>query len=186
MREIRAVVAGLVVVVLIAMAYSCWQRPAKEFHKISGYRVEVQKTEGDSRKHVSFSIPIVTVARIASMIPMSNVGANWDSDWGRGEITGKDILDAASQSAPGKPGVIEKDDNKIEVMADGLALDITIKDSWDKTVRVRVPRVLVESLADRKRLSVREVLKKLDELGPGDVVKIEDGDNSVTISAEAK
>ncbi len=186
MKEIRAVVIGLVVVVLVAMAYSCWQRPGKEFHKISGYRVEIQKTEGDSRKRVSFSIPIVTVARIASMIPMGNISTNWDSDWGSGDVTGKDILDAAAESAPGKPGVIEKDGNRIEVMADGLALEITVKDSWDKTVRVRVPRALVEGFADRRRISIGEVLKRLDELGPGDVVRVDDGDSVVTISAEPR
>ncbi|MGH9367375.1 MAG: hypothetical protein ACRD3M_06855 [Thermoanaerobaculia bacterium] len=186
MREIRAVVVGLVIVVLIAMAYSCWQRPSKEFHKISGYRVEIQKTEGDSRKNVSFSIPIVTVARLASLVPMSRIGGNWESDWGNGEVTGKDILDAAAQSAPGKPGVIEKDGNRIEVMADGFALEITVKDDWDKTVRVRVPRALVEGFTDRRSISIQEVLKHLDELGPGDIVRVDDGDSVVTISAEPK
>jgi hypothetical protein len=185
MREIRAVVAGLVVVVLIAMAWSLWQRPAKQFHKIKGYRVEIQKEEGGTRKHVSFTIPIVTVARIASFLPMG-VHGNWDSDWGKGDVTGKDILEAARESAPGKPGVIERNGNRIEVLADGFALDITVKDDWDKTVKVRVPRSLVEGFTEGKGISLGEVLKKLDELGPGDVVRVIDGDNEVTITAEAK
>jgi hypothetical protein len=186
MKEVRAVVVGVVVVVLVAMAYAYWHRPFKEFHKIRGYRVEIQKTEGDSRKHLSFSVPIVTVARIASLIPMGSIGGDWDSDWGNGEVTGKDILDAAAQSTPGKPGVLERHGNRIEVTADGFALEIAIKDSWDKTVKVRVPRALVEGFTERRRISIQEVLKRLDELGPGDVVRVQDGDNEVTITAEAK
>ncbi len=186
MKEVRAIVIGLVVVVLVATARAYWQRPAKEFHKIRGYRVEIQKKEGDSRKHLSFSIPIVTLARLGSLIPMSNIGGNWNSDWGNGEVTGKDILDAAAQSAPGKPGIIERNGNRIEVTADGFALEIVVKDSWDKTVKVRVPRALVAGFTDRHSISIQDVLKRLDELGPGDVVRVQDGDNEVTITAEAK
>ena len=66
---------------------------------------------------------------------------------------------------------------------DGPAIEIVIRDDWDKTVRLRVPRVLVESLSGEKRLSPRNLLKKLDELGPGDVVVIRDRDDQVTITA---
>jgi hypothetical protein len=186
MKEVRAVVVGLVVVVLLAMAWAFWSKPAKEFHKIRGYRVDIQKSEGGSRKHVTFSIPIVTLARIASMVPMSHVGASWDENWGNGEVTGKDILAAADRSAPGKPGVIEHDGNRIEVTADGFALDILIKDDWGKTVKLRLPRALVEGFTDRRGLSLKDVFKRLDDLGPGDVVRVEDGDNEVTITAVAK
>ncbi|HTO86639.1 MAG TPA: hypothetical protein VMR54_03810 [Thermoanaerobaculia bacterium] len=186
MKDVRAVVVGLVVVVLLIMAYAYWQRPAKQFHRVRGYRVEVEKVEGDSRKHLSFRIPMVTVARIASLIPISDIGRNWNSDWARGEVSGQDILDAASKSSPGKPGVIERDGNRIEVMADGFALDILVKDNWDKTVKVRLPRALIEGLTEHHRLSIQDVLKRLDELGPGDVVKVQDGDSEVTITAEAK
>ena len=185
MREIRAVVAGLVVVVVIAMLWALWQRPAKEFHKIRGYRVEIQKDEGGTRKQVRFTVPIVTVARLASFIPLDFHG-HWDSEWADGELTGRDLLDAAKDSAPGKPGVIERRGNRIEVMADGAALDISIKDDWGKNVRVRVPRSLVEGVSEGKGFSIKDVLKKLDELGPGDVVHVQDGDNEVTITAEAK
>jgi hypothetical protein len=186
MKEVRAVVVGLVIVVLIAMAWAFWSRPGKEFHKIRGYRVEIQKTEGGKTKHLSFSIPIVTLARIASLVPMSHIGASWDADWGNGEITGEDILDAAAQSSPGKPGVIESNGNRIEVTADGFALDILIKDNWNKTVKLRLPRALVEGFTDRRGISLKDVFKRLDDLGPGDVVRVEDGDSEVTITAEAK
>ena len=186
MKEIRAVVVGLVVVLLVGMAWSYWQRPAREFHKVGGYRVEIEKTEDGRHKHVSFSIPMVSLARLASWIPVKDIGGNWDSDWGNGEITGKDILDAASKSSPGNPGVIERNGNRIEVTADGFALDIEVKDNWGKHVKVRLPRAVVEGFSDHHSISIHDVLKHLDELGPGDVVKVQDGDNEVTITAEAK
>jgi hypothetical protein len=185
MKEIRAIVAGLVVLVVIAMAWALWQRPAKEFHKIKGYRVEIQKDEGGSRKHVSFTIPIVTVARLASFIPF-DINGRWDRDWADGEVSGEDILAAAKESTPDKPGVIERHGNRIEVVADGFVLDIAVKDDWGKTVKIRVPRGLVERISEGHAISVKEVLKKLDELGPGDVVHVQDGESEVTITAEAK
>ena len=183
MRETRAIVLGLVVVLLVALAWAHWNRPAREFHRIRGYRVEIEKREGDTRKHVSFSIPIVAVARIASLVPVHDFGGRWDSG---SDVTAKDILDAAAQSTPDKPGVIERHGNRIEVTADGAALDIRIQDDWGKKVQVRVPRAIVEGFTDGGRISLKDMLKKLDELGPGDVVKIEDGDNEVTITAQAR
>jgi len=186
MKELRAVVLGLVVVILVALAWAHWQRPAREFHRIRGYRVEIEKREGDTRKHVSFSIPIVAVARIASLVPLHEFGGRWDADWSNGSVTAKDILDASRESAPGKPGVIEKDGHRIEVTADGAALDIRVQDDWGKNVQVRAPRAILEAFTEGGRMSVHEVLRKLDELGPGDVVRIQDGDNEVTITAQAR
>ena len=183
MKETRAIVLGLVVVVLVALAWARWDRPAREFHRIRGYRVEIEKREGDTRKHVSFSIPIVAVARLASLVPVHDFGGRWDTD---SDVTAKDILDAASESAPGKPGVIERHGNRIEVTADGAALDIHLQDDWGKKVQVRLPRAIVEGFTDNGRINLKDMLKKLDELGPGDVVKIEDGDNEVTITAQAR
>lgn len=185
MKEVRAIVLGLFVVVLVATGLALWHRPAKEFRHIQGYRVEIQKSEGGKRRHVSFHVPISLVARIVSLAPMSEIGSNW-TDWGAGEITPRDILDAARKSAPGQPGVITHDHDRIEVTADGLALEILVKDAWDKTVRVRVPRALIESFSGEKRVSARDILRRLDELGPGDVVVIRDGDEEVTITAEAR
>jgi hypothetical protein len=51
---------------------------------------------------------------------------------------------------------------------------------------VRVPRALVESLSNRRRISPRDILKNLDEMGPGDVVVVRDRDDEVTITAEAR
>ena len=186
MREVRAIVTGLVVVVLVATAFAIWRRPAREFHRIRGYRVEVSKTEGDSTRHMSFHVPVSLVARVASFVPGAAFGGDIKTDWGEGEITAREILEAARQSAPGKPGVVEKHGNHIEVTADGAILDIQIKDSWDKVVKVRLPRSIVEGLSDRRTISVKDILRRLDELGPGDVVTVRDRDSVVTISAEPK
>ena len=187
MKEIRAVVLGLFVVVLIAIAISVWRRPARELKHVRGFKVEIQKAEGDSRRrHVSFHVPIALVARVASLVPMADIGRDWRTDWSDGELTAQDILDAAGRSSPGQPGEIKREHARIEVTADGPALDIVVKDEWDKTVRVRVPRALVESLSSEKPISPREILRRLDELGPGDIVVIRDRDDEVTITAEPR
>jgi hypothetical protein len=186
MKELRAIVLGLFVLVLVAMGLALWHRPAKEFRHIRGYRVEIQKSEDGKRHHVSLRLPIGLVARIVSLAPISDFGGDWRTDWGAGEVTPRNILDAAAKSAPGQPGVITHDHDRIEVTADGAALEIVIKDAWDRTVRVRVPRALIESLSEEKRVSARDILRRLDELGPGDIVVIRDRDSEVTITAEAR
>jgi hypothetical protein len=186
MKELRAVVFGLLVIVLIAVGIAVWRRPVRELKHVGGFKVEIQKTEGRSRRHVSFHVPIALVARVASLVPISDFGGDFRTDWGDGGLTARDILEAAGRSAPGRPGEIQRDHTRIEVTAEGPALEIVVKDEWDKTVRVRVPRALVESLSSEKRISPREILRRLDELGPGDVVVIRDRDDEVTITAEPR
>jgi hypothetical protein len=186
-KEVRAVVLGLLVVVLVTIGISIWRRPARELKHVGGFKVEIQKGDGESRrKHISFHVPIAFVARVASLMPFRDVGSGIRSDWGDKDLTAKDILDAAGRSEPGKPGEIKRDHNRIEVTSDGAALEIVVKDDWDKTVRVRVPRSLIETISSEKRISPREILRKLDELGPGDVVVIRDRDDTVTITAEPR
>jgi hypothetical protein len=186
MKQVRAVVVGLVIVLLVALFVAFWRRPARELKRVSGYRVEIEKSESGSRKHVSFTVPITLVARIASFVPFTDIGANARTNWSDSEVTPHDILTAADQSSPGKPGVISKGHTKIEVSSQGSALEIVARDDWDKTVRLRVPRSLVESLSGEKRLSPRDLLRNLDELGPGDVVVFRDRDDQVTITAIAR
>ncbi len=182
-KEVRAVVLGLFVVVLAALALSSWNRPAAEFHRIKNFRVEVKEKDGDAMRTVTFNIPTNLVARIARLAPMREISGNLKADWGRGEINAREILDAADQSKPDSPGVIKKDDATIEVATDGRALDITVKDDWDKTVHIRLPRAIVEGLSDDHRMSTSEVLRRLDELDPGDVVVIKSNGKEVTITA---
>jgi hypothetical protein len=186
-KEVRAVVLGLLVVVLVTIAIAVWRRPARELKHVGGFKVEIQKGEGGSRrKHISFHVPIALIARVASLAPFHDLGSGFHSDWGNGDLTAKDILDAAGRSEPGKPGEITREHNRIEVSSEGAALEIVVKDDWDKTVRVRVPRALIESLSSEKPISPREILRRLDELGPGDVVVIRDRDDTVTITAEPR
>lgn len=184
MKEVRAVVIGVLVIVLVAIALAVWRRPAREFHHVRGYRVDIQKSEGGRRKHVSFTVPMALIARIATFVPLGD----WHSrnDWGDSNLTARDILDAADKSAPGQPGVIVHDRNRIEVTGQGAAVEILVKDEWGKTVRVRVPRALIESVSGEKRVTPHDILKRLDELGPGDIVVIRDGEDEVTITAEGK
>ncbi len=187
MKEVRAIVLGLFVVVLAALAISMWRRPARELRRVGGYRVEISKSDDDrGRRHVAFTVPMSLVARVASMVPVSDIGGNMKADFGDGEITARDILEAANASAPGKPGLITRGHSRIEVLSQGPVLDIQAKDDWDKNVHIRVPRALVESLSKESRVSPRDILKRLDELGPGDVVSIKDRDNDVTITAQAR
>jgi hypothetical protein len=185
-KEIRAVVIGLLVVVLVALAVSVWRRPSREFRHVKGFRVEIQKNDGGHRKHVSFHVPMSLIARMATFVPMADLGGDFRADWADRDLTAKDILDAADRSKPGQPGEIKRDRATIEVTADGSAIEILVKDEWDKTVRVRVPRSLIESLSAEKRISPREILRRLDELGPGDIVVIRDRDDEVTITAEPR
>jgi hypothetical protein len=181
-RETRAVVLGLFVVVLIALALSWWRRPAAEFQKIQGFHVEVRGKDGNG----SFDVPSNFVARVAKLAHLDSIIGDAKSEWARGDVTPRDILDAAEQSSPDKPGVIQKGQDRIEVLADGDALEIDVKDEWDKHVHVRLPRAVVEAMAGDGRISTSEILRKLDELGPGDVVTIKANDGEVTITARPR
>ena len=186
MKEIRAVVIGLVVVLLAAMAIGYWRRPGREFHRVRGYRVEISKNEGGgSRRQVSFTVPMSLVARMATLAPVTDIGGgpNDRNDW---NINATAILEAARQAAPGKPAIITQEHTRIEVTPDGAAVEIVAKDDWDKVVRLRMPRALLEAFAGDARVSPRDVLRKLDDMGPGDVVSIHDRDADVTITAQAR
>ena len=187
MKELRAVVLGIFVVVLVMIGISLWRRPSRELKHLRGFKVEIQKSDGGTRsRHISFHVPISLIARLTTLMPFREFGGDFRTNWGNGDLTAKDILDAADRSAPGKPGEIKRDHDRIEVTAEGAALEILVKDDWDKTVRMRVPRALVESLSSEKSITPREILRKLDELGPGDVVVIHDRDDQVTITAEPR
>ena len=186
MKEIRAVIVGLVVLVIVAAALAFWRRPAPEFARVKGFKVDVRETENGSTHRVSFSVPSSLVARIAKMTPIRRFGADFHGKWDDSEVSPREILDAAAESSPGKPGVIKKDDKTIEVTADGNALQIVVRDDWGKNVQLRVPRAIVESFSGDRDITPKEILEKIDELGPGDMVTVHDGDKEVTITAEPR
>jgi hypothetical protein len=184
MKETRAVVLGLVVVLLVAMMFAFWNRPAKEFTRIKEFKVEVRQREGDSTRRLSFKVPTTLISRIAKLSHLDSIGGgHLTTDWGNGDVSVQDILEAADKSEPGKPGVIEKGDSKIEVSDEKGTLAIDVKDSWDKHVHIRLPRSVIEGLSEERSISTSEILHRLDELEPGDVVTIQDSDSEVTITA---
>jgi hypothetical protein len=183
MKEVRAVVLGLLVVVLAAIALAFWRRPAPEFKRIQEFRVEVRKKDGDSTRRASFTVPTTLLARLAKLAHLDSIGGDIASDWGRGDVTVRDVLDAADRSEPGKPGVIEKGDTKIEVASDGEQLAIDVHEGWDKNVHVKLPRNIIEGLSNEHGISTSEILRRLDGLEAGDVVTIRDADSEVTITA---
>ncbi len=186
MREVRAVVIGVFVVLVVLLGINAWRRPGREYRHVRGYRVEIRKTDDGRPRHIAFTVPMNALARLASFAPFSDIGGHMKSEWGDGELTARDILDAADQSKPGAPGVLTRGHNHIEVQTDGNALDIQVRDDWDKTVRIRLPRSLVETFTKDSRISPRDILHRLDDLGPGDVVSVHDRDGDVTITAQAR
>jgi hypothetical protein len=118
-KEVRAVVLGLLVIVLVTIAIAVWRRPARELKHLGGFKVEIEKSDaGARRRHVSFHVPIALIARLTSLVPFREFGGDFRTDWGNGELSAKDILDAAAASAPGKPGEIKREHERIEVTAD--------------------------------------------------------------------
>jgi hypothetical protein len=186
-REIRAVVLGLAVVVLFAIGLAFWRKPGIDsFHRIRAFRVEVKKKDGDETRTMSFNVPVALLAQMTRLAHLENFESDMRREFEKGEITPRQILDAADESEEGengKPGIIKKDDATIEVRKDGSAIRIDVKDEWDKNVHIRVPRSLIEAFSDDHPLSVRDIIHRLDELDPGDVVTIRDRDDEVTITA---
>ena len=186
-REVRAVVLGLFVIVLFAIGLAFWRRPASEFHRIRAFHVEVKKKDGGETRTMSFNVPVALLAQLTRLAHIENFESDMRSELEKSEITPRQILDAADESEAGpdgKPGVIKKDDATIEVRKDGSSVRIDVKDDWDKHVRIRVPRSLIEAFSEDHPLSIRDIIHSLDELDPGDVVTIQDGDEGeVTITA---
>jgi len=185
-REIRAVVLGLVVVVLFAIGLAVWRRPAAEFRRVRAFKVEVKKKDGDETRHLTFNVPVALLAQMTRLAHLENFESDMRREFEKGEITPRQILDAADESEEGengKPGVIKKDETTIEVRKDGSAIRIDVKDEWDKNVHIRVPRSLIEAFSEDHPLSIRDIIHRLDELDPGDVVTIRDRDDEVTITA---
>ena len=187
MKETRAVVLGLVVVLLVISALAYWRRPAPEFARVKGFKVEVQEKEHNgSLRRVSFSIPSNLVARVAKLAPIERFGADINADWDDEDVSPREILAAADQSTPGHPTVLEKNGKTIEVQGLGNIVEVRVKDGWGKNVQVRMPRAIIESVSGGRDMSPKELLQRIDELGPGDVIHVQDGDNEVTITAQAR
>ena len=127
-KETRAIVLGLFVVVVFALCLSAWRGPAREFRNIKGFQVEVKKTEGDETRAFHFTVP---VALLAQLTRLAHIDDALDGDiraaWDKGDITPRELLDAADESRPDKPSVIKNDDATIEVRQDGDAILVDVQ-----------------------------------------------------------
>lgn len=192
MKETRAVVVGLVVVILVALVWGFFRRPAPGMRRVRSFRVEIDGTRDGRRRHVSVRIPGFLVGKVSSLASHAwdeNDFAEWDFN-GEGErirITPRDILDAADKSEPGKPVAVpirEGGEDRLEVSRDGEAVRIQVFDHGRHDVEITAPRALVAGLAQEKALSFRDLLQRIDELGPGELVTVRSEDATIKVSAE--
>jgi len=191
MKETRAIVGGLVVVVLIALVWGFFRRPAAGMHRVRSFRVQIDGDHDGHHKHVSLRIPGFLVGKVSSIASTAWENADWANstfnDEGGSRVTPKDILDAADHSEPGHPGMIlVHRDNHLEVSRDGERIRIVSFDRDRREVDIVVPRALVEGLAQEKPLSLRNLLHRIDDMGPGDLVTVTSEDATVRISAESR
>lgn len=186
-KEVRAVVLGAMVVVLVALAFAVWRGPSRQFQRLKGFRVEVRTTEGDETRKFTFPVP---VSLLAQLTRIANLDHKLDGDiraaWDDADITPRQILDAADAATEERPGEIEVDGRTVEVRSQDGRILVDVSDDWDQKVHIEVPRHLVEVFADDEPLTTRELLKRLDELEPGDIVTIRDRDDEIVIRAEAR
>jgi hypothetical protein len=186
-KDVRAVVLGLFVIVVVAIGFAIWRRPSHEFQRIRGFKVEVRTTEGDETRKFNFTVPVSLLAQLTRLANLDDtLNGNIRAAWDDSEITPRQILDAADASTPEKPGTFEVDGHSVEVRGQDGRIVIDVKDDWDKEVHIAVPRHLVEVFADDEPLTTRELLRRLDELNPDDVVTIRDHEDEITIRAEAR
>ncbi len=186
-KEVRAVVLGLFVVVLFALGLAVWRGPAREFHRLRGFRVEVKRRDGDETRKLSIHVPVSLVAQLTRMAHIDDfLDGDIRAAWDDGDITPRQILDAADAATPDHPGILKHDDTTIEVRSEGDAVRIDVRDDWDEKVHIRVPRSLIEVFSDDRPMSTRDILRHLDALDPGDIVNIRDRDGEITITAEPR
>ena len=194
MRETRAIVVGLVVVLVVALVWGFFRRPAPGMRRVRSFRVQIDGDRDGRRKHVSVRIPGFLVGKVSSLASHAwdeNDFAEWDfnSDGDRIRITPRDILDAADKSEPGKPVPVpirEGGDDRLEVSRDGETVRIQVYDHGRHDVEISAPRALVAGLSQEKALSFRELLHRIDELGPGELVTLKSEDATIKVTAEGR
>ena len=103
-KEIRAIVLGLVVVVLFALAMAYWRRPGREFQRIRAFRVQVKKNEGGETRTLSFNVPVALLAQLTRLAHIANFESDMRHEFGKGDVTPRDILDAAARARRKRPG----------------------------------------------------------------------------------
>lgn len=191
MRETRAIVVGVVVIVLIAFAWSFFRRPAAGMRRVRAFRVEIHGDAHGDRQNISLRIPGFFVGKAVQM-----ASGAWERQWSRARdfdfdgstITPRQLLDAADRSRSGPAVTLDTGRGHLDVRQDGAAIHITARGDGGRheSAEITVPRALIESLAQEEPLSPRELLARIDEMGPGDLVCVKSEDGEVRITAEAR
>lgn len=194
MKELRAIVLGVVVVLFIAVVWGFWKRPAAGMRRVHSFRVEIDGRENGREKHLSVRIPGFLVSKVSNLASRAWENGDWN-DWNfdfDGEtrrITPREILGAADKSQPDKPSVIpiHGDEDRLEVSSDAGVVRIKVlSHNHRREAEIEVPRLLLEGLAQEKPISPRELLQRIDTLGPGEVVSISSDEGKVRILALGK
>lgn len=192
MKETRAVVTGLVIVVLVALVWGFFRRSTPPgMRKVHSFRVQIDGDRDGRHKHVSVRIPGFLVAKVSSLASHALEDAeftdwNFDGENGHTRVTPRDILDAAARSEPGKPSIISLHggDDRLEVSREGENIRIVIFDRARRDVTIAAPRAFVESFAREEPLSVRNLFRRIDDIGPGELVTVTSEDATVKVTAE--
>lgn len=194
MRELRAIVLGLVVVVLIALGWGFFRRPAPGMTRVRSFRVEINGHENGRDKHISVRLPGFLVGKVSQLVSHSWDNDDW-RDWtfsaGGDErrLTPRDILEAAEKGTPEHPSriAIHGDDEALDVFQDGTEVRVhVIHDGGRREAEIVLPKPLLAGLAQEKPISPKEILRRIDSLGPGEIVSIRSEDGNVRIVAEGK
>ncbi len=194
MKETRAIVVGVVVVVLVAVIWGFYRRPAPGMRRVRSFRVQIDGDHDGRRKHVSVRIPGFLVGKVSSLASHAwdeNDGPDWDfsGDGDRVRVTPKDILDAADRSEPGKPTAVpirNGSEDRLEVSREGNEVHVVVYDQGRHDVEITAPRALIAGLSQEKALSFHDLLRRIDELGPGELVTVRSEDATIKVTAEAR
>jgi hypothetical protein len=194
MKETRAIVVGVVVVLMVALVWGFFRRPAAGMRRVRSFRVQIDGDHDGRHKHVSVRIPGFLVGKVSSLASHAwdeNDFADWDfrGDGDRVRITPKDLLDAADRSEPGKPTAIpirSGGEDRLEVSREGDEIHVVVYDGGRHDVELTAPRALIAGLSQEKALSFRDLLHRIDELGPGELVTVRSEDATIKVTAESR
>jgi hypothetical protein len=194
MKETRAIVVGFVVVLMVALVWGVFRRPAAGMRKVRSFRVQIDGEHDGRHKHVSVRIPGFLVGKVSSLASHAwdeNDFSDWDfsGDGERVRITPKNILDAADKSEPDKPTPIpirSGGEDRLEVSREGESIHVVVYDHGRHDVEITAPRALIAGLSQEKALSLRDLLHRIDELGPGELMTLRSEDATIKVTAEAK
>jgi hypothetical protein len=191
MKDTRAIAIAVAVLAVVVVFWAYVRHPAPGMRRVRAFRVEIHGQEDGHRRDVSVRIPGFLVGKAVHMASRA-----WDERRreGRGfqfngvTITPREILEAADKSASGHPGSIEVGDGKgtLQVSKEGSAIRIGFHRDNEEHGEILVPRALLERLAQDEPISPRELLERIDEMGPGDLVLIKGENGEVRISAEGR